>query len=311
MSAVPPRYDVSVVIPTRNRAALCLEAVRSCLGSSVRVEVIVVDDGGEDNTAALLAGLPDVRYVRQEWAGRAAARNRGTALATAPLVAYLDSDDICLPGRFERLLARLEPAAGAVFGQIVLVDEDGTTVLSRNASLQREVAECGAAGATPEVLAVRIRIYPSALIVRREVLAAIGGWDEAFRVAEDVELLLRIARHTRIAYEPEPVAAIRVHGGNTSSDLMFREQIELADKLLRLWDLPARDPLRARLLFHQSRALWSLHQTTRARTSAVAALRADPTVLREENFAKQLVGSLLPEGAVVRARHVLRQRHGG
>ena len=100
--------DVSVVIPTRNRRDLCRLAVESCLtDQSLSVEVIVVDDGGTDDTLDYLTDLPIVG-IWQEWAGRSAARNRGIEAATAPLIAFLDSDDLSLPRRFERQVAAMQ-----------------------------------------------------------------------------------------------------------------------------------------------------------------------------------------------------------
>jgi glycosyltransferase involved in cell wall biosynthesis len=299
---------LTVVIPTHNRAGLLPHAVRSCLeGQDVALEVIVVDDGGTDDTEQALSAISGpVRYVRQEWAGRAVARNHGVSLARSPFVAFLDSDDLALPGRFARQLDRLEGAVAA-WGQVEIVDRDGRRLEVETARVQRLLADAAARGATPERLAVANRLYAgSTLLVRRDVFERIGGFDPAFRVSEDVELSVRLAREGLLAFEPTPVAAIRHHSGNSSSDEMFRTHVALTTKLVRLYAGPGEAPLRARLLFDQARAHWSLGDTAGARRSSIAALREDVTVLREEGFAKRLIGSLLPAPLARATRRLVR-----
>src|SRR6266480_2329719 len=101
---------VSVIVPTYNRAHVLGESLASVLAErDVDLEVVVVDDGSTDGTAALLAGLGDrrVRPVVRPHAGIAAARNAGIAAARAPYVAFHDSDDVALPGRLAVPLAFL------------------------------------------------------------------------------------------------------------------------------------------------------------------------------------------------------------
>src|ERR1700687_1956433 len=103
---------VSVVIPTYNRAGLLPAAVASLLAQTMSdLEVIVVDDGSTDDTAAAVQPfLTDsrVRYVTQTNQGRSAARNHGAQLAQADLLGFLDSDDVQLPGALEAHLCVLE-----------------------------------------------------------------------------------------------------------------------------------------------------------------------------------------------------------
>src|SRR5439155_177200 len=101
---------VSVIVPTYNRAHVLGESLASVLAErDVDLEVVVVDDGSTDGTAALLAGLGDrrVRPVVRPHAGIAAARNAGLAAARAPYIAFHDSDDVALPGRLAVPLAFL------------------------------------------------------------------------------------------------------------------------------------------------------------------------------------------------------------
>jgi glycosyltransferase involved in cell wall biosynthesis len=302
--------QVSVVIPTLNRADLATLAVRSCLEhqEDIELEVVVVDDGGDDDTERAVTALGDrVRYVWQPWAGRAVARNFGASLARAPVVAFLDSDDLALPGRFRRQLAQLTGDVVASWGQVEIIGIDGAP-LEQTREVQPLLAAAARQGITPERLALANRLYAgSTLTVRKNVFDALGGFDPAFRVTEDVEFTLRLARAGRLAFEPEPVSAVRHHGGNSRIDIMFREHIELTSKLVRLCAGPGEAPLRARLLSDQARAHWSLGQTREARASGFAAVREDPTVLVEPGVAKRFVGSLLPVPLTSAVRHAVRR----
>ena len=111
---------LSVIIPTWNRAHLVCDAINSALNQCPGdVEVIVVDDASTDNTAGLLAETygNGIRVLRRETRGGAgAARNAGVALASGEFVAFLDSDDVWLPGKFAAELRVFErfPSAEAV-----------------------------------------------------------------------------------------------------------------------------------------------------------------------------------------------------
>src|SRR5579863_5806919 len=98
--------EVSVIIPTYNRRAMVREAVSSVLAQrDANFELIVVDDGSSDGTSEMLADLKDVKVARTEHRGPAAARNRGVEVARAPLIAFLDSDDLWAPDKLRRQLA--------------------------------------------------------------------------------------------------------------------------------------------------------------------------------------------------------------
>lgn len=97
---------VTIVMPAWNAQATIGAAVSSALDQTVDVELVVVDDGSTDATAAIAeAHGPRVHVVRQENAGVAAARNRGIAEAATPLIAFCDADDVLFPTHVEALLA--------------------------------------------------------------------------------------------------------------------------------------------------------------------------------------------------------------
>jgi hypothetical protein len=122
--------SVSTVIPTYNRAHFVRRAVDCALGQSrPEDEVIVVDDGSTDDTAAVLAPYGDrIKYVRTANDGGGAARNVGVRHATRDLVAFLDSDDEWMPAKLELARRWLEarPDVLFVFSEFAITDHDGT-----------------------------------------------------------------------------------------------------------------------------------------------------------------------------------------
>jgi hypothetical protein len=122
---------ISVIIPTYNRASLVPRAIRSALAAtSPGDEIIVVDDGSVDDTAAVMAQFGErVRYVRIENRGVGGARNHGVKVATNPLVAFLDSDDEWFPDKLtlQRKFMALRPDVLFCFSDFAMVDDDSGT----------------------------------------------------------------------------------------------------------------------------------------------------------------------------------------
>jgi glycosyltransferase involved in cell wall biosynthesis len=127
----PSSPQVSVVIPTYNRATVLGRAVTSVLNQTFSdLECVVVDDGSTDQTVALVEGFQDprLRLIRLPVnRGVGHARNVGIQAASGELIAFLDSDDEWLPGKLERQVARLReyenPLAAAVYCRCAIRDE--------------------------------------------------------------------------------------------------------------------------------------------------------------------------------------------
>ena len=206
---------LSVVIPTWNRARLVCEAVESALSQrNGQVEVIVVDDGSTDDTANILTRnfgnrihllrLPSRRGV-------GAARNAGIRLANGELVAFLDSDDLWLPGKLDaelRLLEQFPDADAVVSDSLCFVEGQAddrsrfalTGLLAATQGHVRWVSEC-------EWLWTNSRkaVQMSTLILRREALARIGGtlFAEDLLSCEDWEFQMRVYHLCRVLVLPE------------------------------------------------------------------------------------------------------------
>jgi glycosyltransferase involved in cell wall biosynthesis len=227
---------VSVIIPTYNRGALLVEAVESALAQRRPPdEILVVDDGSRDDTAARMAAYGErVRYVRQANAGPSAARNHGFRLARGEYLALLDSDDLWTPDRLERQLEVLQrhPDTDVVFGREVLFgagqpDRDWNL---HDPEVRRVLAQT--AGPLVPILPVLIRenvVPTSTALFRRALLDRTGGIDESLRQAEDWDLWLRFAlAGARFAHVPSPLCRRRMHDSNLIHDKEARMQATLA-----------------------------------------------------------------------------------
>src|ERR1700691_1724517 len=180
--------QVSIIIPTYNRCAMLLEAIDSVLAqSSTAFELIVIDDGSTDGTAEHLARLGEtIRIERIEHRGAAAARNRGVDLAHAPLIAFLDSDDLWAPAKLERQLAFMSANPDCAISQTNEIwIRDGRRVNPGVRHLKR--------GGDIFIDSIRTcLISMSATMMRTDLFRSLGGFDESMDAAEDYDLWLRI-----------------------------------------------------------------------------------------------------------------------
>ena len=207
--------DVSVVVPTFNRADLLEQTLRTVERQTAPpAEVIVVDDGSTDATAAVLARR-DVTVVRNPeggW-GPARARNAGLDRVSTEYVAFLDSDDLLLPRALDRLgaLLRAAPAAPFAYGAAVAVvrDDDGSwRHQGIIAPTRRELRD-----PLPSLF-TRNSVPASGALARTEAVRRIGGYDPGATWSEDHQFFIRLAQQAPPAYLPDIVCAYRRHEGN-------------------------------------------------------------------------------------------------
>jgi len=120
---------VSVIIPAYNHVRFVGQCIDSVLTQTYTdYEVVVVDDGSQDGTSAILQGYGDrIVYIRQENAGTQAARNRAIRASTGEFIALLDSDDAWLPMKLQRQLAAFDarPDVGMIYALAYAMDEAG------------------------------------------------------------------------------------------------------------------------------------------------------------------------------------------
>jgi hypothetical protein len=198
---------VTVLMAAYNAAEHIDAAIRSVLAQTLAdFELLVVDDGSTDETAATARSFDDgrVRVVSMaENGGAAAARNHGLRAARAELVAILDADDLAYPERLERQAAYLHahPECGLLGTAYHLVDDAG--------EVTGTVPVVCAPPLLRWALLTRNMFAHSSMMVRREAALAAGGYDETLRNAEDYDLWVKLAVRWEPAGLPQVLAAYR------------------------------------------------------------------------------------------------------
>ena len=218
------RPNVSVVIPTFNRAALLPRAIESVVAQTFDDwEIVLVDDGSTDDTPQVAARCSEqigdrFVYIRQPNLGSSAARNRGIDASLGRFVAFLDSDDEFLPHKFERQLAVFDarPGLGFVYSDFAFVDLKGVRSESAfdskfpiSRTVPCEPIAPGLYECTADLFGALIRGYFIATIVglvRRDALGADIRFAENLRYAEERLFYLRLARRWRAGFVDEPLA---------------------------------------------------------------------------------------------------------
>jgi len=229
---------VSVIIPTYNRAALVQEAVASVLAQTCRdFELLVVDDGSTDGTAATLAPLAGqltlLRHPSRR--GVSGARNTGIAAAQGQWLALLDSDDLWLPEKLARQLAFL-----AAHPEMLLCQTEETWVRRGvRVNQPRTHRKIGGPIFFPSLR--RCLVSPSAVVLHRRLIEAHGAFDENLPACEDYDLWLRLSWRYPVGLVPEPLIIKRGgHPDQLSGQWgLDRHRIRALMKLLAEPELPA------------------------------------------------------------------------
>lgn len=203
-------YRVSVVIPTYNRAAMIREALKSLQLQTIQdFEIIVVDDCSEDDTKQVIEGIEDSRllYIRHDKnSGGASARNTGIRAATGEFIAFLDSDDQWRPEKLEKQLQVLsgDSGIGAVYTGFNAMN--GDLLLWKSVPIHRgELID--------RLMAYNCIDTTSSIVVRKELLCEIEGFDESLPSCQDWDLYIRLAGRTRIDFVKEPLVLFQQHPG--------------------------------------------------------------------------------------------------
>jgi glycosyltransferase involved in cell wall biosynthesis len=244
-SALYKQPKVSVVIPVYNSSAYIAEAIESVLGQTyTHFEIIVVDDGSTDKTQEILDRYrAKVKCFYQENRGVSAARNVGVRNAKGELIAFLDADDVWLPGKLEKQVRFLTQHAEVpfIFGDTDLFNDSGTVIsaLLRQKKMASQLPEKEFVVKNPFELLLDENFIPTSTgLVRRSVLMEAGGFDESLRSVEDRDLWLRIAIKHPMGCIPEVLSRKRLHAENISSD-----QLKANQSLLRVYTKILDDPM--------------------------------------------------------------------
>ncbi len=240
---------VSVIIPAYNAARTLKATVQSVFEQTAQnFEIIIVDDGSKDDTAAVARSIKDarVKVITQANGGASAARNAGIEAAQGEYVAMLDADDLWMPHKLERQLAVLnsEEEVNAVQSGVYFVN-DNLEVISVQPCFESKDA------LLETLLFQNLPGLMSTLIVKRSVFDKIGCLNTKLIILEDWELAIRLSRYCNFKSIEEPLALYRQFPGNRSKDLSIHIEpgYLILEKLFRDPSLPPHIKKRERLVY--------------------------------------------------------------
>lgn len=227
----------SIVIPTYNRAGMVKKTVQSLLAQSCGdMEVIVVDDGGTDNTKELLQELNDsrIKYFWKENGERGAARNYGVMKSTGRYINFFDSDDIALPNHLEEALKLIKKKDSPAFFHLgyAWADESGK-IFKYSASYQSDTLN--------EILFSGNTLSCNGVFLRREIAQAFPfSEDRNFIFMEDYLLWLQIGAQYTLDYSNVTTSLIVEHADRSIKKFddkvykygfsVFLQQLELLSR---------------------------------------------------------------------------------
>lgn len=197
--------SASIIIPTHNRPHLLPRAVASARAAGRDVEIIVVDDASVDETAQVCQELAGIKYIRLDRnLGVAGARNLGILASSSDYIAFLDDDDVRLPGSLDMQTEALaaNPAAGFVCGAMLIADQNNRLT--------------GETSAPPhggdvfwELLELDFPVMPLCVVIRKDCFLSVGLLNSRLRGIDDWDILVRIAELYPVVVMAQPVGIYR------------------------------------------------------------------------------------------------------
>ena len=285
VNVMAARPAISIVMPLYNKGGQVLETIASVAAQTHSDwELVVVDDGSTDGGPVLVRALQDprIRVVSQVNAGVAVARNRGIELARGDLIAFLDADDLWLPGFLDAVLA-LEvdfPQAQWFATGYEIRPVQGASYVARLRGAPKGFRRA----ILPDYFTVAIQstppVWSSAAAVRRDAIQTIGGFPVGIDSGEDLLTWARLAVRYPLGYDAQPLAVFLISGIERKPDPTDR----VGQALVQLMqEFPAVPSLRAYLgLWYRMQAVIAMRfgQANLARQWAWLAVRYGPGQMR-------------------------------
>jgi glycosyltransferase involved in cell wall biosynthesis len=223
--------SISVIVPVQNGAAFYTSAIATMTAQQYpHLEIIIIDDGSTDDIRHRIdTNSTAVRYHYQQQRGPASARNTGIRLATSPLIAFLDIDDLWTPGHLSRLTDALRAQPDARFAQGLMqqfIQQDAEPILTSGSYRMPYLGSC---------------------LFRRETLTHLSGFDEHMRMGEDYDFILRCWEQDipRVCID-EVSLLYRRHSGNMTRGKNNAANLEVLQRRIQRIRSGAFDPTQPR-----------------------------------------------------------------
>jgi len=236
--------NISVVVPTYNRADLIHKTLDAIVSQSYSPEeVIVVDDGSQDNTEEVVRSFaPLVRYLRIENSGECRARNVGVSLARCEYIAFCDSDDLWRPDKLKLQTRIFEdaPECDYSFTNFKIVVDDSWSSETKFDSLPHHYFDLPQHQLDKDLFVIKTPmfdrllgnqpIFPSTLMMKKSFFESVGRWNEPLgrTPSVDLEFHLRCVGRPNIGVVSRPVVGIRKHDSNFSGQPLKLAMGEIA-----------------------------------------------------------------------------------
>jgi len=221
--------ELTVSMPAYNTGKYIGEAIESVLRQeSIDFELVVIDDGSQDNTAKVVKSFKDprIRLINNKKnMGISYCHNVVIRESNSPFISHVDSDDLILSGAFQKMISTLKsfPNLGQVHCYYFVINEDGKmrdSIPNRRKNLVKSIK--------PDMdyrreLLIRGGIMNHLRTYRREVFDVVGKFNEKLKRSVDYEMALRIVDKYDIKLVPDFLYCARIHKNNTTQSLRFKE----------------------------------------------------------------------------------------
>ncbi len=304
---------ISAVITTFNQSQFLGEALTSAVGQhDCAPEIILVDDGSEDATLDVAAPFAEqVQIIHTDHRGVAAARNTGWRLATADLVAFLDGDDVWLPDKLKWQTDALaaQPETGLMYSDTMRIRPDGSPIDRWGVHMRPVV------GDSLLPMLRQNRVHTSTVVMRRDVLEELAGFDETLPGWEDIDVWTRTAARYSFGYFDRVLARYRMHASGISHRAMDLADGRLTSTERLLPEVPLsrvalaeRKWVMADIYLQKGMAHYLQSEMTAARRWLVRAWATDPRSLARKRsiqaYLKSLAGARIVGALRSRVRPV-------
>lgn len=284
--------NLSVVVPTYNRAKEVTQAIQSILAQNTPdTEIIVVDDGSTDNTGEVLRHTfgSSIRLIEQPNSGPSSARNRGIIAAKGRWIAFLDSDDLWLPGKIALQLAETSRHPTAVAHMVdAQIEGQNLTLFELRSFLP--TSRTTPLRVRPLADVLKVQFFTPTWLVRTDAVRRSGTFREDMRIYEDFEFLTRLALQGPFVVSPYPGVLVRRIANDvaalsnqhlTATETSLRNLVAIYSQLLARQGLERSEKLNLRrqlggVFFELSCRDWANGRRSQSLRQLIAGTYADP-----------------------------------